>query len=145
MWVGIVGSEDAKFTHETEKAAKTLILELLGRPGVTGVVSGGCHLGGIDLWAERGAQRLGIPQKIFPSKARTWGGPAGYAERNLRIVRESDEVHCITLKALPPYYAGMRFKLCYHCGTDEHVKSGGCWTMMQARKAGKPGILHVIN
>ncbi len=53
MIVGIVGSEAAKFTAETEEAAKAVIADLLTRPGVTGYSSGHCHLGGIDTWQKR--------------------------------------------------------------------------------------------
>jgi hypothetical protein len=38
----------------------------------------------------------------------------------------------------------MKFDLCYHCGTKDHVKSGGCWTVKYARKLGKQGKVIII-
>lgn len=144
--VGIVGSESAKFTRETEKRAREIIRSILLKPGVTAVSSGHCHLGGIDIWAEEEAKSLGLFAHgvfIFPPKDHTWSN--GYRPRNLQIARASDEVHCITIQDYPPDYTGMRFSHCYHCGYDEkHVKSGGCWTALQAKKMGKVAIWHVI-
>lgn len=140
MTVGIVGSEAAKFTPETEAKARRLIQQVLST--ATRVVSGACHLGGIDQWAEEEAAKLGLPFTEFRPATRQWSG--GYKERNLKIAQFSDVVYCITVKELPPNYTGTRFALCYHCGTDAHVKSGGCWTVKQAKKFGKPGQIIVI-
>lgn len=90
------------------------------------MVSGHCHLGGIDIWAEEEADDMGIEKLIFPPKSLRWNG--GYKERNLLIARNSDIVHCIVVAKYPPHYRGMRFTRCYHCDTTEHIKSGGCWT-----------------
>lgn len=148
MKIGIVGSEGAKFTHETEAKAHGIIFHILrddelheGQP-LEAVVSGGCHLGGIDIWARDAAIQMGVPFIEFKPAKLTWSG--GYKERNLQIASESDIVVCITLKELPPDYKGMRFKSCYHCGTSDHVKSGGCWTVKQAIKMRKKGQIIVI-
>jgi len=109
---------------------------------VAGLSSGHCHLGGIDIWAEEIGRMLAIDLHIFPPKSLSWEN--GYKPRNLKIVETSDEVHCITLKELPPSYTGMRFDFCYHCKTKDHVKSGGCWTAKQAEKAGKKAFWHII-
>lgn len=140
MRVGIVGSEAAKFTPDTEQRARVLIRSLLS-PGDV-VVSGKCHLGGIDIWAVEEAQAMGLEIVEHAPKVHNWF--QGYMPRNLKIADDSEIVHCITLKELPSTYTGMRFKLCYHCGTDEHVKSGGCWTVKQAKRMGKRGMVHVI-
>ena len=142
MKVGIVGSEAIKFTPATEAKARAVIRELLVQPGVTHVVSGGCHLGGIDIWAEEEAEALWLDAIVHKPKSLTW---KHYAARNLAIARDSDEVHCITIARLPATYKGMTFPLCYHCGVKSHVKSGGCWTMMKARKMNKLGKLWVID
>lgn len=139
--LGIVGSEAAKFTPETEARARVLIRNLLTIPGVTSVVSGACHLGGIDAWAAEIGRELGLYVVEYAPARLSW---THYKARNIRIAEQSDEVHCITLAKLPEDYAGMRFKLCYHCGVSTHVKSGGCWTMLRARAMGKAGVLHVI-
>ena len=141
MIVGIVGSEAAKFGKQSEQTAKSIIMELLNRPGVTGYSSGHCHLGGIDIWTEEIGNSLRLEPFVFPPRTRNW---EGYKARNIQIAEKSDEVHCITLKVLPESYTGMRFLICYHCMTTDHVKSGGCWTMKYAEKLGKRTGLHVI-
>lgn len=138
--VGIVGSEGAKFTIETMKLAERHIELLI--EDADEVVSGGCHLGGIDLWAAQAGRAYGIKVTEFLPKTQRWSG--GYKERNTLIAENSDEVWCITLKELPLGYAGMKFKLCYHCGTADHVKSGGCWTVKYAKSLGKKGGIIVI-
>lgn len=141
MLVGIVGSEGAKFTSYGEEAAHGVIIDILDLPGVTGVVSGGCHLGGIDIWAIELAKTRHLQTFEFLPKQHNWHF---YRERNLQIVGKSDEVHCITVDFLPSKYKGMTFTKCYHCGTNDHIKSGGCWTMKQAIIHGKLGKLHIV-
>lgn len=151
MNIGIVGAEAAKFTPETERQAKVLILRLLEPADVT-LVSGGCHLGGIDIWAEEAAAALDRPKIIHCPKVRTWSG--GYRARNLKIARESHALHNITVAAYPETFTGMRFPTCYHCQRRArehpgvswwpHVKSGGCWTAMEAEKLGTPVWWHVV-
>lgn len=141
--IGIVGSEAKKFTPYTEEKARESIRVLLGRYSpVQRVVSGRCHLGGVDLFAIEEATKLGIETKEYPPKILRWAG--GYRERNIEISETSDLVVCITVRVLPEHYRGMRWPLCYHCGTDTHVKSGGCWTMHYARRIGKETQLVVI-
>ena len=133
--LGIVGHEGAKFTAETQRQARVIIRESLCM-NVTRVVSGACHLGGIDVWAIEEAMQWGLPTQEFPPKDRHWD--TGYKPRNIEIAQASDMVICIVVRTYPPDYAGMRFKLCYHCKTDSHIKSGGCWTARYAGKLGKP-------
>lgn len=139
--IGIVGHEESKFTPEGKRAAVRVIEELLTHCDV--LVSGGCHLGGVDIWAEQVADYVGATKVIHLPKRRTWSG--GYKERNELIARDSDEVHVIVVDALPATYTGMRFPLCYHCKTDAHVKSGGCWTGKVAQRLGKPAVWHTIS
>lgn len=140
MNIGIVGAEGAKFTREGEAHARQIIRSLLSEPGAV-LVSGHCHLGGVDIWAEEIAAELGCATLIFPPARQCWEG--GYKQRNLQIVEHSDFVHCIAVDVLPGEYTGMRFALCYHCAkvvAPRHVKSGGCWTMRRAQH----GALHVV-
>ena len=65
MILGIVGSEQAKFTPETEECARYQILSLIVELCPSLVVSGECHLGGVDTYARESAQLLGIPFKGF--------------------------------------------------------------------------------
>lgn len=141
MILGIVGSEEKKFTSITQKEAFEWI-ETLITTSVTRVVSGGCHLGGIDKWAIEIAKLREIETEEFLPANYTWTG--GYKPRNIKIAEASDKVVCITLAALPCTYKGMTFPMCYHCKTNTHVKSGGCWTMHYAAKLGKETQLVVI-
>ena len=142
MRIGIVGSEEAKFTPYTETRAKKIIRRLLDKSEVTHVVSGGCHLGGIDIWAVEIGRELG--KKIIEHRPKNLQWSTGYAPRNLLIAKDSDELVCITLEKLPENYKGMRFDWCYHCCSTSHVKSGGCWTVKKAVEIGKPGKIIVI-
>ena len=146
MKIGIVGHEAKKFGPQAEQEARATIRSILYEAAVenfTGlpeiiVVSGHCHLGGIDIWAGEEAANLGLETDIYPPKYLDWS--RGYKPRNLLIAKNSDIVHCIVVDRLPRDYEGMRFKSCYHCGTDTHVKSGGCWTAKRAKKA----VWHIV-
>ena len=140
--LGIVGSEGAKFTEQTEESARGIIQWLLMEYDVELVISGACHLGGIDVWAVEEARYLGLPTVEYPPKTYSWSN--GYKKRNIEIAEHSDRVVCITVRKLPEHYEGMRFNLCYHCGTADHVKSGGCWTVKYAKKIGKEGEIIVV-
>jgi hypothetical protein len=140
--LGIVGSEESKFTERTKTEALRWIRDSIPSD-CTKVISGACHLGGIDTWAIQVAREYGLDTQEYPPEIKKWEG--GYKQRNIAIAENCDRLICITLKELPPEYTGMRFDLCYHCGTADHVKSGGCWTMKYARNLGKQTQLIVIN
>lgn len=146
--IGIVGSESAKFTPRTEALARQKIRDFITAAMITSapdrvvVCSGACHLGGIDVWAIEEARLLGLDTIEYPPKVLSW--EQGYKPRNILIAEKSNYVVCITVRELPPGYTGMRFKMCYHCKTTEHVKSGGCWTVKYAQQLGKPGHIAVI-
>jgi hypothetical protein len=142
MIVGIVGSEAAKFTDGGRSRAVERIFDILRAPGVTEVVSGGCHLGGIDVWAAFVGKIMGLKITEFLPKEHSWN--LGYKPRNEKIAKACDVLYCITVDKLPASYTGMRFDFCYHCGSTAHVKSGGCWTMKYATKLGRPTHLVVI-
>lgn len=135
MKLGIVGHEAAKFTRVKEEEARSVIRELI-RADCDLVVSGACHLGGVDIYAVEEARQMGLPTVEYPPLNYSWS--EGYKPRNIQIAEHADKVICLVVKELPPEYQGMRFKLCYHCKTDTHVKSGGCWTARYAGKLGKP-------
>ena len=143
--IGIVGSEKSKFTPETREAAKEMIRALILYENPDLIVSGACHLGGIDVWAMDVAKEMGIQCKEYPPLRHSW--TYGYRPRNIKIAEVSDKIYCLTIKTLPPGFAGMRFSHCYHCNTppEHHVKSGGCWTIKYARKQlNKPTKLIII-
>lgn len=123
-----------------------LIAGLIGQAGDT-IVSGACHLGGIDIWAEEAAKAHGRPTLVFPPKRQSWLG--GYKDRNLLIAKASDIVHVVVVATLPQHYQGMRFSCCYHCvrggaNGHNHVKSGACWTAWKALQLGKSARWHII-
>lgn len=144
MVLGIVGSEQAKFTRETESIAREVIRALLTDElnPVEIVISGACHLGGVDIYAREIALDLGIP--FIEHKPKTRGWKYGYQPRNILIAEDSDKVTCITLEKYHDDYRGMRFNRCYHCQTSDHVKSGGCWTVKYARRIGRLGEIVVV-
>lgn len=107
--VGIVGSEQAKFTQVTEEATRKVIRLFLGASKK--VVSGKCHLGGVDLYAKEEAEKRGVEYVGFPPACHAWEG--GYKQRNLEIARAADVCVCISVDRLPAAYKGMRFDTCY--------------------------------
>lgn len=169
MNIGIIGSVASKFTPATQNAAEAFIQDIIcdaaglkfgesyhpATESIT-VVSGHCHLGGIDIWAERIARDIGAKTLIFPPQQQMWE-PHGYKERNIKIAQMSDIVYVIAVKELPASYTGMRFNGCYHCDKyygrwdaatnmrgllsgefEPHIKSGACWTAWYAvEKLGK--------
>lgn len=159
MNVGIVGAEGAKFTPEGERLAKEYISCILRglNPGLLAhlphdqlppgaannvLISGGCHLGGIDIWAEEEADRLGLYKIIHYPRVQMW---SGYRARNILIAKDSHVLHNITVNRLPEGFLGMRHKFCYHCGPEApHVKSGGCWTANYAEQLGKKVVRYTI-
>lgn len=130
--LGIVGHERAKFTPVTEFHARAAIRLLLQQFEPTLVVSGACHLGGIDVWAIEEAKTAGLLTAEYPPKTLRWHD--GYKPRNILIAENSDVVSCVVVKEYPVSFKGRRFPLCYHCMTKNHVKSGGCWTLKYARR-----------
>lgn len=146
MILGIVGSEGAKFDAATEGRARLIICDLLARnmTKLTRVISGACHLGGIDTFAIEEAKIFGVPTREYPPRERNWA--RGYKLRNIQIAQESSDVVCITLRHWPAGWTGMRWDRCYHCpaGSDDHVKSGGCWTVRMAQRLNKHGHIIVI-
>lgn len=143
MIIGIVGSEEIKFTALGRTRAFEKLAEIIDDIDVIKVVSGGCHLGGIDKWAIQVASEMGKEIEEYLPKKLEWEG--GYKQRNQEIAMASDKIYCLTVDKLPEEYTGMRFEYCYHCHTDSHIKSGGCWTMKFGHNIGKDGELVIIN
>jgi len=141
MNVGVIGNGADKFTSDTEKGAKAMIGYVLSTtllPPNPTVVSGRSPLGGVDVWAEEYADEHGLNKIIHAPKRNHWGGVGGYRHRNLLIARDSDIIYVIVAHEYPPDYKDMRFKSCYHCNKNDHVKSGACWTAKKAMKMDKP-------
>ncbi len=151
MNIGVIGNNASKFTPDMEKKARLLIRELLFEQPDTVLVSGRCHQGGIDIWAEEEADALKLPKVIHEPDVRQWNPPGGYGfkARNLDIAGSSDEVNVVVAGSYLFGYEGRRFDGCYHCAragrpATNHVKSGACWTLNEALRLGKTGGLHII-
>lgn len=132
MKIGIVGNAADKFTPKTRRWARHAIRDVIKEYSPTHVISGGCHLGGVDDWAVEIAEKLGVETIIHQPKTRSWTG--GYRPRNLRIAADSDIVVCVVAAKYPKKFDERRFESCYHCQLRRppHCKSGGCYTAMRA-------------
>ena len=147
--IGIVGHGAEKFTENTEAQARYEIEKILRAAAADSfttptVVSGHSPLGGIDIWAEEVGADLGCDLDIKTPRQNRWDAEYGYKARNLDIADSSDVIYVIVVKEYPPNYKGMRFKSCYHCHKTDHIKSGGCWTAIQAQKLGKPAYWIIL-
>jgi len=147
MKIGIIGHGKDKFTEETKKKAIQIIYSIIDTICLIKkiiIVSGHSPVGGIDIWAEEVAHKKGIELNLKIPKQHKWDAEYGYKQRNLDIAKDSDELHIILVKDYPENYKGMKFNICYHCNTKEHIKSGACWTGKQALKLGKKVKWHII-
>ena len=151
MKIGIIGHGTDKFTYQAELMAKATILYILketlkkipiGEKLI--FVSGHSPVGGIDIWAEEIAKKLDLDLDLKIPKQHIWDAEYGFKQRNIDIAKSSDETHIILVNKYPPNYKGRIFKTCYHCNTNNHIKSGACWTGNVAKKMGKKTIVHII-
>ena len=121
--------------------------------GVT-LVSGGCPRGGVDVWAENIAKKLGIPCEIHRPEVNQWENKKeykdgkivikkGYKARNIEIAKACDILFDIEPEILCPKCKG---KGCSFCKGKGKVLnwSGGTWTLNYAKKLGKKGYQIVI-
>lgn len=150
--LGIVGHGAEKFTPETEALARHAIRLAIRDFSATKVVSGASPMGGIDRWAIEEAEALGIETQEFPPAVHQWDGTKdkpGFKQRNMQIAEASNIVLSFVVAEYPPGYTGRRFKVCYHHSdepaTQNHVKSGGCWTAKYARSIGGAGMTVCLN
>ncbi len=120
FYVGIVGSDGRKFDKLSEKKARDRIsqiiaYEIISHPHMNIViVSGHCHLGGIDIFAEEIANKFEISMIPYPPNNLRWE-PDGFKARNMRIAQKSD--------------------ILYVLSNDDW--NGGMWTGNYAKKLGK--------
>lgn len=84
--VVIVGSQASKFNNQTEHDARLVIYNLLLGTHRTvppemkmlatykklQLITGACHKGGIDIWAQEEAERASIPVTLFKPQVRQW-------------------------------------------------------------------------
>jgi len=84
-------------------------------------ISGGAK--GVDTEAEDVANQLGIKCEIHKPLVNDW--EKGYKPRNLKIAQNCDVIYCFPTK--------IKTTPCYHCDTNDHEVTGGCWTLKQAK------------
>jgi len=149
MKVGIVGPEERKWTYASAEKAiikirNICIAEYLNDPFIT-IVSGHCPKGGVDIWAEEMARKLGIVTAIYPpvctkpsthnNKLYHWWN-YHFKPRNMQIAEASDILYCLV-----PFNPKA---FCKHHKTYGHPSNGGCWTLLYAKNLGKTAHLVVI-
>lgn len=137
MKLGVVGHAAEKFSSSTEREARQSINDMIDSLKPTHIVSGHCHMGGVDIWAEEIAADRGLGTKIYEPKVLNWSAPGGFMDRNLAIAKNSDAVLCVVVADYPKGFKAKKYGdgECYHCKglRPKHVKSGGCWTAMRCR------------
>ncbi len=145
MKQGIVGNGEDKFTEYGKAQAMVIIADLL-YDSTTTLVSGHSPVGGIDIWAEQFELAKGKTPIIYAPTTFQWNPKTqdGYKWRNEMIAKESDAIVVIVADVYPNEYKGHRFKLCYHCRTTNHLKSGACWTAKKAMALGKPATWYIV-
>lgn len=94
---------------------------------ITGDAEGVDHA--VRLWTPRA--------KLLVEKAETkrWNAIDGFKARNIRISRRADKVISISTK--------VKEEACYHCNKD-HQRTGGCFTMKEAKKLNKETELIIV-
>lgn len=118
------------------------------------LVSGGCHKGGVDIWAEIIADAIGVPKKIYLPDIHRWEDDKepmiprwgmfkvlkGYKTRNMEIGDNCNVLYCFEPESV--LYDSKRTVL-----GDNGLRgrwSGGCWTYNYAKKQGKEVHMEVI-
>lgn len=157
MNIGIIGSEESRFTPKTQAAAIEAINRIIAsEKTIPAIVSGRCPKGGVDVWAEDRADRLGLAKAIFPPEVHQWDGKGkvGFKQRNIKIAQASDRIFVIVPATSPGFS-----KPCFHCRdrrqfppvdgaenyTAHHVQSGACWTAWYAvEQLGKKAIWIIV-
>ena len=156
--IAIVGSAADKFIPETEAKAREIINSILTEAqkkygdGLV-MVSGGCHLGGVDIFSEEESFKLKIKTQIYKPQVLQWNRPGtyGFKKRNRDIAEHCNELHVVVPAKYPDSYTGFRYKACYHCGgpkdprATDHIKTGGDWTANVAIHLRKKVYRHIID
>lgn len=132
MKVAIVGS--SKLTENEERDVRQYFGIMLNKMLVEyddlTVISGGAK--GVDTIAEEVAKQLNIKTRIFRPEVQQWDDVdvrKGFKTRNLEIAENCDILYC--------FPSTLRNMECYHCKSDDHQVSGGCWTALKTKEKGK--------
>ena len=129
----VVGSEEKywpEFGHDLVLVNMTIHLPKMKEdcgvcPKPT-IVTGRCPRGGVDIWAEEFAEKMGYGLEVYEPEVNRWDGSdegkIGYKQRNLQIARVCDVLYDIEPR--------------------DRKWSGGMWTAIEAIKLGK--TVHVL-
>lgn len=163
--LAIVGPQEDKWTDELKVKAKeyieNLIKETRDDDGRLILISGHCPKGGVDIWAEEVADKLGLDKQIFKPDVEQWEDDypteaenpylpirmkIGYKSRNIGIATNCDILYCIVPNDKVGFNVIPYNKKCYcrHCQEWGHPTNGGCWTLKYAKNIKKPVNLVVI-
>ncbi|MFQ5786879.1 MAG: hypothetical protein ACE5H1_02780 [Thermodesulfobacteriota bacterium] len=126
--LAIVGT--SKLENEQERSDAIKIIEtVLEAPDE--IITGDAD--GVDYFVRCFSQIK--PTLVIKAIEKKWEGKYGFKARNSMIAAECDELVCITTKT--------KTRKCYHCNAD-HQRTGGCWTMKEAKRLGKITRLYVV-
>jgi hypothetical protein len=164
MKVAIVGPQEDKWLPYLKDRAKQVIEVILIQyqfeRDLT-IVSGGCPLGGVDIWAVELAKQRGINTDVIKPDVNQWEDRyateyenqyipvpilKGFKSRNIAIAKDCDVLYCIVPNAMIGFNV-VSFNpkcFCKHCKVWKHPTNGGCWTMKYANKIGKETHLVVV-
>ena len=132
MRVAIVGTSKL-LTQQQNLSARYCIEGIIRTFDInkTTIISGGAY--GIDTFAIIIAKEKGYATEEIEPRFDGW---KAYKERNIAIAHSCDILYCITIP---------KQKLsCYHCKSDSHEKTAGCWTMNKAKARGKETKLIIL-
>jgi len=133
MKVAIVGASKLSENEEadTRKYCGLILNQMIREYGDDELIfiSGGAN--GVDSIAETTARGLGIECEIHKPVEKNWDA---YKVRNLKIAESCDILYCLPTK--------VKLEPCYHCESKDHERTGGCWTMKQAKTLKKE--IHLV-
>lgn len=131
MRVAIVGTTISLSENEERDVRQLCANIIKGFDNDVTIISGGAV--GVDKISIGVAKGLGYDTKEYFPDANNW---KGFSARNKRIAKVCDQLFCISVP--------VHKKKCYHHNPpQEHERTAGCWTLIQAKNMGKPCQLFV--
>lgn len=131
--VAIVGTS-ASLTDDEELNMKKKIISVLLKPYPpnTVIISGGAK--GVDILALEIARDMGFETQQYKPEKEEW---KYYKKRNLQIANDCNELYCFSVS--------LRKVKCYHHNPPQnHEKTAGCWTAIQALELEKSCRIVII-
>lgn len=164
MKIAIVGASEHKWTEEQKLKARITIKDILWGYMASEVypylpemiidsslfnitlISGHCHKGGVDIWAEEIAKELGTQTEIYPAEVHQWNDKIeehselvdvhgwdlprvverytmkGYRSRNIQIAKACDVLYDIEPEGS-----------CSHCGGEGFTYEGALCVSMNCK------------